>query len=68
MQDRIKDADMWWRSEPTVSSELRNRVETHGLHRALDMTLGFDWRSDQSNFPPKRLQVTSKIRTSAIEI
>lgn len=53
MADRLIDAEIWWSTNPKVSSVFRDRVEKHGLHKALDMTTGFDWRSYESNFPPR---------------
>jgi hypothetical protein len=53
MSDRLNDATAWWLSNPPVSDQFRGRVEKHGLYVALDMTVGFDWRSHESEFPPK---------------
>lgn len=53
IMSRLEDADVWWAAQPVVSDQFRGRVDRHGLYKALDMTLGFDWRSDQSDFPPK---------------
>lgn len=53
MSDRFKDAEIWWASAPNVSALFRQRVQDHGLFIALDMTLGFDWRAEESAFPPQ---------------
>jgi hypothetical protein len=53
MSDRLKDSTAWWQSNPPVSDQFHGRVEKHGLYVALDMIVGFDWRADESEFPPK---------------
>lgn len=53
MTDRLHDAEIWWSTQPKVSPTFLDRVEQHGLHKALDMTTGFDWRDHKSDFPPR---------------